>query len=95
MKNILSLLLFLSVFLTAGAQCQINYSYQPLSAHTYQFSFIGYGSLDSVAYIQWNFGDGDTSGTNNPLHTYADTGSYHVCLHIANQQATCIIDTCF
>lgn len=29
---------------------------------------------------EWDFGDGNTSTLQNPTHTYADTGSYMVCL---------------
>jgi gliding motility-associated-like protein len=30
--------------------------------------------------VLWNFGDGDSSTVFKPVHTYADTGSYHVRL---------------
>jgi PKD repeat protein len=39
---------------------------------------------------QWNFGDGFTSYTRNPIHTYASTGKYQVCLTV---QDTCGSDT--
>jgi hypothetical protein len=32
----------------------------------------------------WDFGDGNTSTTYRPEHTYADTGTYHVCLTVSN-----------
>ena len=32
----------------------------------------------------WNFGDGTTSSTNNPSHTYATKGSYYVTLKAKN-----------
>ena len=32
----------------------------------------------------WNFGDGTTSSATNPLHTYADTGTYSVNLTVSN-----------
>lgn len=31
----------------------------------------------------WDFGDGSTSTLRNPLHEYADKGTYDVCLHIS------------
>ncbi|MGD9492677.1 MAG: PKD domain-containing protein [Bacteroidales bacterium] len=34
---------------------------------------------------QWNFGDGNTSSIQNPIHTYAGPGLYTVSLIIANQ----------
>ncbi len=33
-------------------------------------------------YFYWDFGDGITSNAYNPLHVYADTGTYNVCLTI-------------
>jgi hypothetical protein len=38
----------------------------------------------------WNFGDGQTSASNNPLHSYASTGNYTVMLVVSN---TCFSDT--
>ncbi len=32
----------------------------------------------------WNFGDGDTSSLQNPMHTYTDTGTYYVTLIVKN-----------
>ncbi|NNF01391.1 MAG: PKD domain-containing protein, partial [Bacteroidia bacterium] len=37
------------------------------------------GNLSSWA---WQFGDGDSSSVQNPLHTYADTGIYNVSLSV-------------
>jgi len=34
----------------------------------------------SMATFSWNFGDGDTSSTPNPIHTYTNAGIYNVCL---------------
>lgn len=36
-------------------------------------------STNATDYI-WDFGDGNTSTDMEPLHTYADTGSYTICL---------------
>jgi len=36
-------------------------------------------SQDAASYI-WDFGDGNTSTAVHPSHTYADTGTYKVCL---------------
>lgn len=32
----------------------------------------------------WNFGDGNTSPLDNPVHSYSDTGTYLVCLQVAS-----------
>ncbi len=37
----------------------------------------------------WNFGDGATSPQQNPVHTYADTGTYTVTLLVKNYTTGC------
>ncbi len=37
----------------------------------------------------WNFGDGTTSTVQNPVHTYADTGTYIVTLTVVNLSTGC------
>jgi len=50
---------------------------------TYYFdsspSFAGIGNITSYA---WDFGDANTSSLANPMHTYAASGQYNVCLTI-------------
>jgi len=36
----------------------------------------------------WNFGDGDTSSVQNPIHTYLSEGTYDVSLYIENSFAS-------
>ena len=33
---------------------------------------------------QWTFGDGDSSTVSSPIHTYRDTGTYYIYLHVEN-----------
>ena len=44
-----------------------------------QFTDRSGGDIDTWS---WNFGDGDTSGDQNPSHTYQDSGSYTVALTV-------------
>ena len=37
----------------------------------------------------WNFGDGNTSSTQNPVHTYSEPGEYMVTLTIFSDSMTC------
>jgi PKD repeat protein len=39
------------------------------------------GSLDIVSW-EWDFGDGNTSTEQNPIHTYSTSGTYHVKLTV-------------
>jgi len=48
---------------------------------TVQFTYSGTGSADSV---RWNFGDGTTSTSLNPSHTYTTNGHYNVCVTAYN-----------
>jgi PKD repeat protein/glucose/arabinose dehydrogenase/type 1 glutamine amidotransferase len=43
-----------------------------------QFSSAGSGGVS----YEWDFGDGETSSAANPMHTYADTGTYDVELTV-------------
>ena len=39
----------------------------------------------NASYLSWDFGDGSTSTETNPLHTYAEDGSYLVVLTVGNE----------
>jgi gliding motility-associated-like protein len=47
---------------------------------TTTFANTSFISTGSITFIQWNFGDGSTSNSAAPTHSYADTGSYQVVL---------------
>ncbi len=65
-------------------------------------NFFAYDSLSTVYFVDnstgnptnwsWNFGDGNTSTAQHPVHTYANAGTYTVCLTIWNQ--TCSDTIC-
>jgi PKD repeat protein len=42
----------------------------------------------------WEFGDNTSSTLQNPVHTYADTGYYMVCLTIADSASNCTSTYC-
>lgn len=45
-------------------------------------------SSNSPATYSWTFGDGSTSTSSNPRHTYAANGTYNVCLTVTNATGT-------
>ena len=52
------------------------------------------GTTDSTHY-SWNFGDGTAaSHVQDPIHLYADTGTYLVCLVISNYTQECFDSIC-
>lgn len=51
--------------------------------HTLQFTDASFGTNPAVSWA-WNFGDGNTSTTQNPLHTYASAGTYELVLTVTD-----------
>lgn len=56
---------------------------------TIQFHDLSTISSGTIINWHWNFGDGDTSNVQNPLHIYASTGNYQV-LFIVESAGGCI-----
>jgi len=68
-----------------GYNCNCTLATEPLSNFTYtgngtvSFSYTGSSAPDSV---KWDFGDGGSSSSLNPTHTFSDTGTHTVCLTV-------------
>ncbi|MCB9175139.1 MAG: PKD domain-containing protein [Flavobacteriales bacterium] len=60
-----------------------NFSFNHLGSGTYQFTD---ASLNGTTYY-WDFGDGDTATTQNPIHTFSTPANYTVCLTVVNDSA--------
>ncbi len=77
--------------------CQASFYYMPdsldeLTLHFYDNSFTPNGNqADSWT---WDFGDGTTSILQNPVHMYADSGYYYVCLTINTIADSCTSTYC-
>ncbi len=52
------------------------------------------GLLTNATSVLWNFGDGNTSTAFNPTHTYANYGTYTVCL-TAYKNPQCFVRVCY
>jgi len=68
-----------------NVQPVVNFSYLPLNPTTgdiIQFTDLSYDSGSSVVNWTWNFGDGNISYLQNPVHQYADDGTYNVTLTV-------------
>ena len=86
MKRIISCLILILSFtgISRAQQCTADFttSTAPGNPNTIVFSNISSNlvqAFDSVNYF-WDFGDGNFSGMWNTMHTYANPGSYQVCL---------------
>ncbi len=51
-----------------------------------QFTAEGYDPDGGTISFQWDFGDGSTSTKQNPTHVFEDVGSYHVWLHMIDDE---------
>lgn len=56
------------------------------------YAFSSTGGMHASSY-SWNFGDGDTSTAQNPMHTYAANGVYTVTLVVSNACGTDTAET--
>ena len=68
------------------APCSANFSYG-FQGNTFYFSDQSTGG--PFVSWNWNFGDGNNSSLQNPSHTYANAGTYTVCLTAVSQTDTC------
>ena len=91
LKNILLVMLITTLAGSVKAQC-IWSTYASASGANVQFyAYIDSGYLSATSYY-WDFGDGDTSQTFSPLHSYAQSGTYNYCFHYYTP--TCYGDSC-
>lgn len=61
----------------------VQFSATPTSSCNGAIQFIDQSFSGITAWL-WNFGDGNTSTIQNPLHTYTTSGSYSVSLTVTN-----------
>jgi len=64
----------------------------PAAANSVQLSELQLIGLPAYSYL-WTFGDGASSTERNPLHNYANTGTYLVTLAISDGVATTVTNT--
>jgi PKD repeat protein len=71
----------------------VNYSSQADSLHPNTIQFTNLTQLAPTDSVTWLFGDGQMSGEFNPSHTYANPGSYNVCLVITRFSSNGVVCT--
>ena len=60
---------------------QAAFAIEMLSDSSFQFNDL---SANTPTSWEWDFGDNNSSDEQNPMHTYAASGDYTVCLTVAN-----------
>ncbi len=70
------------VFIIAECEADFDFTFNPNGS---QVSFIDL-SIGNINEWNWDFGDGNFSDEQNPVHTFAETGNYQVCLTVANNE---------
>jgi len=71
-----------------GCVADFTFSLDTLSATPYVYSFNNQSSGDSL-YYYWDFGDGDSSEEESPVHTYSGGGNYQVSLFVQDIYGFC------
>ncbi|MFN0082244.1 MAG: PKD domain-containing protein [Ferruginibacter sp.] len=61
--------------------------------YTYHFTNTS-SPLSSTDSVRWTFGDGTTSSQLNPNHSYAQPGTYNVCLRVIKRNPNGVLTTC-
>jgi len=73
------------VFVGDALSCDANFEVEldtlNPTPHTFIFRDISSGNISSWL---WDFGDGEFSQDQNPIHTYVEGGNYEVCLSISS-----------
>jgi PKD repeat protein len=74
-----------------GFGCVADFNATGGGTETVGFSFIGQPSFGNLSYL-WEFGDGNSSMLQNPVHTYPSFGDYEVCLTIEVPEPNACVD---
>ena len=87
MKTIITMLsgmLMLALGNFSNAQaCQASFTYTQ-NGTTVDFTNTSTSDSSTASQWSWDFGDNNTSPNNDPTHTYAQPGTYTVCLFIVD-----------
>ncbi|NNF01953.1 MAG: PKD domain-containing protein [Bacteroidia bacterium] len=89
-QAILSAAFILMTAFAASAQtpCFAQFTYGPASNGTVGYTFTPIINSNPGVSFHWNFGDGTTSTLHSPTHTYAQNGTYTVCLVVLYQNCS-------
>ena len=96
-KLLLTLIAALTILFAQAQQCQADFSYTqngPTTIFTDLSTLISTSPPTNYSITwDWDFGDGNSSTQQNPVHTYANNGIYTPCLTVTYFDST-IINSC-
>jgi PKD repeat protein len=78
---------------TAGNYCYTSFYYYSDSVNYLTNTFYAQSSSNYPTTYAWDFGDGNTSTAATPTHTYAQAGTYNVCV-TATDSSGCVSTEC-
>ena len=73
--------------------CHASFTFHQEPAGTFSFTNTSGGTTSQTTYL-WEFGDGETSTEENPVHIYSQVGNYTVCLFITDTAIGCNSHSC-
>ena len=77
-----------NAFINVGVRANIFFTANSSCGSPNVVNFTTHGTVTEPATYTWNFGDGQTSSTRSPTHTYANPGRYNVTLTVTDRYST-------
>lgn len=74
--------------------CQAYYTYQVSNMDVHFNALSNSLTPNQFVYYYWDFDDGTSSNLQNPIHTFANPGTYNVCLTIVDSLNGCTDQFC-
>jgi len=77
-----------NIIVGTNTTCQATFQYTFGSLFNVAF-FGNFTPLSTATHWYWSFGDSTTANVQNPVHSYANPGTYQVCLTVVTASGTC------
>ncbi|HUC83492.1 MAG TPA: PKD domain-containing protein [Flavisolibacter sp.] len=77
-------LLLIGIAATSQGLQASFHNFSGCAGRTYYYNDLSTTSAGNIVFWLWNFGDGNTSNQQNPVHVYSSPGSYNVSLQVKN-----------
>ena len=82
-----------SSYKSTNEDCQAEYTWQAVENNPLAIRFVN-NSTGLYYWVNWDFGDGQYSAVHDPVHFYATSGIYEVCLSIGDLTKSCYDYVC-